>query len=112
MKPTVPANILATTLPEATAQISATLALAALQSLAVDLRAIREVLEDFSDDRTSDGPESLASFICSSVEGVLVDNIEPAMQTLARAATATLEDLKREWAEQQEHQEPPPSQLA
>jgi hypothetical protein len=101
---TAPTNILATTLPEAAAQISTSLALASLQSLAVDLRAIRDMLDISTEDPTTDtrGPESLAFFVRSSIEGVLVDYLEPAMRMLAKATTATLESLIQEWREQQE----------
>jgi hypothetical protein len=103
---TGPTNILATTTSEATAQMSTTLALANLQSVAVSLRAVREMLEDSTENQAMDaGPESLGFFVRTSVEGVLVDNIEPAMRTLAKAATATREDLNREWHEQEDHQE-------
>ena len=97
-------NILATNVPEGAAQTGLSLFIAALQSLVADLRAIRETLEEPDDAAAAPEdavPDSLAHFLRATIEGVLVDHIQPAIRILSRAAAATLEDLNGEGKERQ-----------
>ena len=92
-------NILATNALEGAAQIGLSLFIAALQSLVVDLRAIRETLDEPGD--TDPVPDSLAYFLRATIEGVLVDYIQPAIRILSKAAVTTLEDLDHESKEEE-----------